>query len=308
MLHQKPYKLALVIGSGGIHSIVGVGVFQALSEVGLEPDLIVGCSAGAIFGAGLAEGNGAEAALRKAEKLWTAEVTQVTRWSAMPALFLSKFGLFKEDFSFKDYRVIADRIIKAFGDTQIQDMPVAMRVVATHAASGKRVVLDQGPLVDALCASSSIPFVFPPHKVNGQFLMDGVVSDPLPVMVASDAQTVVTIGVDSLMPRRINSPLKMFNRIFAAMTNNLMHSQQELARASGMRVVNITPKFTRHVGLFETAAMTYLVEEARRATLGAMDEIRQHMEDAQGSFFDQQADHLAVVQKRSAALHLVQAH
>ena len=308
MFKHKPYKLALVIGSGGIRSIVGVGVFQALTEAGLEPDLIVGCSAGAIFGAGLAEGNGSSAALRKAEKLWTAEVTQVTRWSAMPALFLSKFGFFKEDFSFKDYRVIADRITKAFGDTQIQDMPVAMRVTATHAASGRRVVLDKGSLVDALCASSSIPFVFPPHKVNGQFLMDGVVSDPLPVMVASDAQTVVTIGVDSLMPRRINSPLKMFNRIFAATTNNLMHSQLELARASGMRVVHITPKFTRHVHIFETAAMTYLVEEARRATLDALDEIRQHMEEAQADFSHQQADHLAVVQKRSAAPHLMHAH
>lgn len=306
MLPHKPYKLALVIGSGGIRSVVGIGVFQALQESGLEPDLIVGCSAGALFGAALAEGHGAQAALKKAEQLWTAEVTQLTRWSALPALLLARFGFFKEDFSLKDYRVIADRIVKAFGDTQIQDMPVAMRVAATHAASGRRVVLDQGSLVDALCASSAIPFVFPPHKVDGHYLMDGVVSDPLPVLAAHDAHMVVTVGLDTLMPRQINSPFKMFSRIFAATTNNLMHSRLELARASGMLVVNIKPKFARHVRLFETTAMRHLVQEARRATLDVVEEIRHQMEAAPAQGMPQPVDPLAFVHKHSTAIPVIQ--
>lgn len=308
MLQHKPYKLALVIGSGGIRSIVGIGVFKALSEAGLEPDLIVGCSAGAIFGAALAEGNGAVEALRKSERLWTAELTNATRWSAIPSLLLAKFGFFKEDFSFKDDRKIAHRIGQAFGDTQIQNLPIAMRVTATNAHTGQRVVMDKGQLVDALRASIAIPFVFPPHLVDGQYMVDGVVSDPLPVLAAQDAQTVVAVGLDSLMPRRANSPFKLFNRTFAATTNNLMHAQLELARANGMQVINIQPNITRHVRLFETAAMAYLVDEARCATELAIDEIRQHMQAARTQLLHQQAEQLAIVQRRSADLQLVRAH
>lgn len=284
MAPDKKHKIALVIGSGGIRSVVGIGVYQALAEAGYTPDLIVGCSAGALFGAALAEGHGAEAALGKAQKLWTAELTDVTRWSAMPALLLSRFGLFKEDFSFKDDRKIVKRINEAFGAQEIENLPIPLRITTTEATSGKSVVLDQGSLVSALRASIAIPFVFPAFKKADQLYIDGVISDPLPVSAAKDAQLVVSVGVVSPMPRHAKSPARLFNRIFAATTNNLMDAQVQLAVASGMHLVNVMPHLDRHVGLFETAAMPYLVAAGHRAMADRMKEFQSRVGLAQGKF------------------------
>lgn len=266
-MQEKKYKLALVIGSGGIRSITGLGVFQALSAAGMKPDLIVGCSAGAIFGAVLAQGEGAEVALKKSQSLWTSELTKITRWSALPAILLSKFGWFKDDFSFMDDRKIIQQLRKAFFDMNVEELPIAMRITATRAATGQSVVIDKGRLVDALRASIAIPFVFTPFKMQDQLLLDGVVSDPLPLSAARDADIVIAVGMKTPVPRRATSPIKLYSRVFASITNNLMQAQLELAIASGMRVINIAPVTARRVKLFETEAMSYLVEEGRKAAL-----------------------------------------
>lgn len=267
MAQGKKFKIALVIGSGGIRSIVGIGVYQALVESGYSPDLIVGCSAGAIFGAALAQGAGAEVALHRAETLWTAELTNVTRWSAVPTLLLAKFGLFREDFSLKDDIKIVKRLTDAFGDLAIEDLAIPLRIAATQADTGNPVVLEQGHLVSALRASIAIPFVFPPFRSADQLLVDGVIAAPLPVSAAANAHVVVSVGLESAMPRSASSPTRLFNRTFAATTNNLMRAQLQLAVATGMRLVNVVPALDRRVGLFETAAMPYLVTEGRRAML-----------------------------------------
>ena len=49
------------------------------------------------------------------------------------------------------------------------------------------------------------------------------------------------------------------------MTNNLMNAKLEAAQASGMRLIRISPKLERRIGLFDTQAMPYVVEEGRKA-------------------------------------------
>ena len=293
-MQEKKYKLALVIGSGGIRSIVGIGVFQALSNAGLKPDLIVGCSAGAIFGAALAQVDDAEEALKKSQSLWTSELTKVTRWSALPSILLSKFGWFKDDFSFMDDRKIIQQLHKAFREMNIEDLPIPMRITATRAATGQSVVLEKGRLVDALRASIAIPFVFTPFKMQDQLLLDGVVSDPLPLSAARDADLVIAVGMKTPVPRRATSPVKLYNRVFASITNNLMQAQLELAIASGMRVINIAPFTTRRIKLFETEAMSYLVEEGRRATLEMLPVIQKLVQQPKALNLNQQTEPLAV--------------
>jgi NTE family protein len=265
--------LALVLGSGGVRSMAALGMAEVLAREGIRPDVVVGCSAGALFGAPIALGLAMPDAVRIATTLWTADITQTQRWRAIPQMLWPRWGRFDADFSLRDDRLILARMRAAFGDLQLEDLPIPLRVCATDAATGAAVVLRRGGLVEALRASVAMPFMFAPQQIAGQRLIDGFVSDPLPVSAASDAHAVIALGFDALMPHRVNKPARLLAQTTSAMTNNLMYARLAAAEADGMRLLRVFPQLERRVSLFDTAAMPYLVEAGRRATEGLLPHI-----------------------------------
>ncbi len=276
-------RFALVLGSGGVRSIVALGLFEVLQQEGLQPDLIVGCSAGAMFGSLMACGHSAQEAVSIAAKLWSPEVTRQRRLRAIPQMLMPKLCGFDEEFGLRDDSLVMQRLHQAFGNTRIEELSTSLRVVATDAATGHCVSLNRGSLVQALRASIALPFLFSPVTIDGRRLMDGFVSNPLPVSVASDAATVVALGFEAPMPRRIDGPSRMLGQVTSAMTNNLMHANLNAARASGMKLISIIPTMERRVGLFDTEAMPYLVDLGRRVARENLDQIRSQLEGATGA-------------------------
>lgn len=259
-------RFAVVLGSGGVRSIASLGMLEVLAREGLRPDLIVGCSAGAMFGALIAVGHDASEAVRIATSLWSHEVTRRRLWRAIPQMLFPRLGGFDADFALRCDRLIMERLDQAFGDARLEDLRLPLRVTATDAATGDAVVIRHGSIVDALRASIALPFMFKPMHIEGRRMIDGFISDPLPVSAASDAANVLALGFTSPMPRRIDIPSRLLAQTTSAMTNNLMHARLATARANGMRLVEIFPKLERRIGLFDTNAMPYLVEAGRRAT------------------------------------------
>jgi NTE family protein len=255
---QRP-QFALVIGSGGVRSVAALGVADVLWREGLRPDLIVGCSAGALFGALLAMGLPPVEAVRLATGLWTAELTHQRRAGAVLKMLLPGWFGFNADFSLREDAPIVRRLQAAFGDRRIEDLPLPLRVAATDAATGATVVLSRGPLVEALRASIALPFMLPPCHVDGRRLIDGFVSDPLPVAAADDAAAVLALGFRAQLPSRIDGPSRLLAQFTSAMTNNLMDARLAAARGAGGRLLALMPGLDRRVGLFETSAMPALV-------------------------------------------------
>ncbi len=266
-------RLALVLGSGGVRSIAAVGIAEVLAAEGMRPDLIVGCSSGALFGATIALGLSSREALDAATTLWSAELTQQHRWRAYAQLLAPRWFGFDAGFALRDDRRIAERIQRAFGDRRLEDLPTPLRVVATEARSGERVVLRHGALAQALRASIAVPVIFPSVEVDGRRLVDGVVSDPLPIAVASDAAVVLTLGFKGVMPRRINRPSRLVAQASTALINNLQQARIDAARNAGQRVLELELGLERHVGLWETRAMPYLFEAGRRAARAQLAQI-----------------------------------
>jgi NTE family protein len=267
-------RFAIVLGSGGVRSIAALGMVEVLQREGLAPDLIVGCSAGAMFGALIAAGHSADEAVRVATTLWSADVTRKRRWLAVPQMLWPRLTRFDADFALRDDSPVMQRLEQAFGDVHIEDLRIALRVTATDAANGERVVLRRGSLVQALRASIALPFMFAPVLMDGRRLVDGFVSDPLPVSAASDAQAVLALGFESPMPRRIDGPTRLLAQVTSALTNNLMQARLAHAGEGGMRLLSIVPRLERRVGLFDTHAMPYLVDAGRRATEAHLPAIR----------------------------------
>ena len=274
MLTPTRPRFALVLGSGGVRSIAALGMADVLQREGLVPDLIVGCSAGALFGALIAAGHRCDEAVHLAATLWSPEVTRKRRWNAVPRMLLPALCRFDADFSLRDDSPIVARLTQVFGTARIEDLGVRLRIVAADAASGDAVVLTRGNLVQALRASIALPFMFAPVPIEGRRLIDGFVADPLPVGAALDAQAIVALGFEAPMPRRIDGPSRLLAQITSAMTNNLMKARLAAAAAlHGPRLLSIIPTLERRVGLFDTKAMPYLVEAGRQAARDHLAEV-----------------------------------
>jgi NTE family protein len=266
-------RVALVLGSGGVRSIAAVGIVDRLAVEGIRPDLVVGCSSGALFGATIAMGMGSEASLRAATELWTQELTEQRRWRAYAQLVAPRLAGFDAGFALRDDRLIVERIERAFGQRRLEDLATPLRVAATDAATGEPVVLTQGSVVDALRASMAVPFIFPSVMLQGRRLVDGVISDPLPIAAAADADVVVALGLRGAMPRQVDRASRLVAQATTALTNNLQQARLDAARASGRRLVCIELALDRRIGLWETAAMPQLFEAGARAAAAQLPRI-----------------------------------
>ena len=103
-------RIAFVLGSGGVRSIAALGIAEVLAGEGIRPDLIVGCSSGALIGATLALGLSSHEALHTATSLWSAELTQQHRWRAYPQLLAPRWFGFDAGFALRDDQRIEQRI------------------------------------------------------------------------------------------------------------------------------------------------------------------------------------------------------
>lgn len=271
---QRAPRIALVLGSGGVRSAAAIGIAEVLNDATLQPGLVVGCSSGALFGALVALRVPPPRALEMAVQLWSQDLTTRRRWRAYFELLMPRLAGFGAGFGLRDSRLIGQRIEQAFGGHAIESLPTALRVVATDAASGARVVLSSGSLVDALRASIAVPFIFPAVEVGGRRLIDGVISDPLPASAASEADVVITLGFEGEMPRTVDRPSRLIGQVSTALMNNLMQARLDAARALGQVLIPIHLPLDRRIGLWETAAIPHLYRLGRQAALDALPAIR----------------------------------
>jgi NTE family protein len=258
-------RLALVIGSGGVRSASAVGVMDTVVRAGLRPDLIVGCSSGAVFGAPLALGLSAEMTMRLATSLWSPELTEQRRWMAYLQLIAPRMAGFGRDFSLRSERLIVQRLESLFKDLRLEDLRTQLRIAATDAATGEPVVLSTGSIVRAVQASMAVPFLWPSVEIDGRHLVDGVVSNPLPLSAAADATVVLALGFRGDMPRRVNRISRLIAQVSTSLINNLYDARLSAARASGQCLIEIEPVWSSRIGLWDPSALNDAFESGRKA-------------------------------------------
>ena len=186
-------SVALVLSGGSVRGFAHIGVLQALDELGLVPDLIVGTSAGSLVGAGYAAGLNAsqiEVAMRSLS--WSVMSDWVVPQLGQPFL-KGELGLVRGE----RFQRFADELV---GHRPIDALPRRLAIVATELQSGVPVVFTAGNVGLAVHASSAIPGVFVPPIISGRRYIDGQVSSPLPVMAARALGADIVIAVDVTYP------------------------------------------------------------------------------------------------------------
>lgn len=162
-------EIALALGGGGIKGVAHLGVIFRLQEAGYKIKAIAGTSAGGVVGAVIASG------AKEAEIL--AALTELSghnffshRNQDGPSL-LGLSGLVK----------LLSPFLK---DKTFADLKIPFAATAVDIVTKQELILNRGPVMDAVVATSSIPGVFPPVKMGKTELIDGGILDPVPVAVA----------------------------------------------------------------------------------------------------------------------------
>jgi len=179
MMPKKQTKTALVLAGGGSFGAVQVGMLKALVGAGIDVDLVVGSSVGAINGAYFA-GAPTVDGMQQLERIWLA----IRRQDIFPVNWWSLFGFARR----RDFLVgshgIRGLVEANLAYRNLEDATVPMHVVATDVLSGAPVVLSSGNAADAIVASTAIPAAFASVLIGSQYLMDGAVTSNTPVRVA----------------------------------------------------------------------------------------------------------------------------
>lgn len=274
-------RLSIVIGSGGILCAASLGLIKALQREGFKPNLAVGCSGGSLYASIIALGIDADTALSLTTELYKSDV--VEGYASNLKAAMSGETRFSETSGLVDDKVMLERLQIAFGEKTFQDTTIPLYIVATEFYSGEAVVLSSGKLVDATRASSAIPLVFPPVKLEDKLLVDGAVSNPLPIDVAikEGSDVIIAIGFELPMRKRMNSYTAVTAHLNALYMNNILKSTFSFYNAaSHAEIIPILPIFDKQIGGFDHHQLPYIIEQGEKAAEEQMPYIRKLLTDS----------------------------
>lgn len=182
-------RIGLVLGGGVARGLVHVGVLEVLQGQGVPIDFVVGVSAGAMVGAAYCAGANVEQ-LR--------EVSRLMRWDRIARPLRPSRG---NGFGVTFAR-LERWVEKTTGVTTFEQLKTPLIVLASDLMAGEPVVFQHGPLGPAVRASASVPGMVAPLKLNDRLLVDGGVTNNLPISLARQFGADVVIAVNCFTPPR----------------------------------------------------------------------------------------------------------
>jgi NTE family protein len=174
-----PTKTAFVLAGGGSFGAIQVGMLQSLATHGITADMVVGSSVGALNGAFYAS-DPTPAGVERLATIWRG----LRRHDVFPITWKTMLGFLWR----RDFLITHDGVRKLVEDNipfrNLEEAPLPVHIVATDIITGDAVVMSEGPTVDAILASTSIPGAFSPIRYRDHYLADGAISSNTPVRAA----------------------------------------------------------------------------------------------------------------------------
>jgi NTE family protein len=266
---DKKNCLAIVIGSGSVKCAAGLGMYKVMQREGIQADLAVGCSGGSVIAASIALGYQVEEIENMLLTIWKRELMSKYYFRSLLRMILPRWFGFNERFGLIDDRPVMKSMQNVFGGITFENTLIPLYIMATDLWNGEKVVLHQGELANAIRASIAAPAVFRPWSVDGRLLIDGAMSDPLPVDVAirEGAEVIMAMGFESPYHTQISSILSIVLQMSSISNNNLLRSSFAFYNlAHHAEIIPIMPKFKKHIDFADTHLIPYIIEEGERAT------------------------------------------
>ncbi|MBN2635061.1 MAG: patatin-like phospholipase family protein [Prolixibacteraceae bacterium] len=182
----KKYKIGLVLSGGGTRGFSHLGTIKALIENGIKPDIISGVSAGAIVGAFFSSG-------KTPDEIHT---------------FLKKGGFFR----YTKMQLPVDGLLRLDGLKEILDaeieykkienLPIPLFITVSNLNKGVVEYINEGPVSRTVLASSSIPILFSPVKLNHELYVDGGLMNNVPLQpIVEDCEKLIVSNISPIHPK-----------------------------------------------------------------------------------------------------------
>jgi NTE family protein len=249
--------VAFVLGGGGARGFAHAGVLKVLDDAGVRADLVVGTSAGSIFGALYAAG------IRNQALVETA--LGVQRGQLVDYVFPNR--------GFIDGERLQAYVDQALRGRLIEQLDVPFVAVATDLRSGRLAAFNRGDTGMAVRASCSVPAIFQPTTIEGRDYVDGGLVSPVPVEIArrmgADVVIAVVVSRQPEDAASLGGSLRILNQAFVIMEHAIAGRETPLADVvirpdlSGVQVTDLAARERAiRVG---TEAATAALPEIRRA-------------------------------------------
>lgn len=216
---KEKLKVGLALGGGGARGLAHIGVLKVLKRENIPIDLIVGTSMGAIIGAAYALKKDISTLEKIIEKyckigIFNINLSLSEKEKKDKPYFIKKMSDFlKKVYAFnlelrreylndgEDLKKIINDLV---GDKVFADTKIPFAAVAADLIKGEKVILNQGKLFNAILASTSIPGIFPPIRLEGKTLVDGGIVDVVPIEAARSlgANFIIAVNVSPTLKKR----------------------------------------------------------------------------------------------------------
>lgn len=209
------YKTGLVLSGGAVKGFAHLGVLIAMREKKILPDVISGVSAGSIVGALYADGYEPEAILELFEK---------KKFFSLVKFKMGNMGFL----NMSDMEKLLKNNLKA---TTFEALKTPLFIAATNIKTAQITYFNEGNLIQAIIASSSIPVLFKPVIIDGEYYLDGGITDNLPISpLRGLCKQLIGVHVNPVgMATEIDGMMNMALRAFhMSITANVPEKSKEL--------------------------------------------------------------------------------
>lgn len=260
---KPPPRVGLALGGGAARGFAHVGVIQVLEEAGIKPSVVVGTSAGSLVAALYASG-------RNGQQLQSVAVSMDEAAFADWTLPLFSRGVLRGE-------ALARYVNTQVGHRLIENMALPLGIVATDLQSGQGILFRRGDTGTAVRASSAVPAVFLPVRINNREYVDGGLVSPVPVRYTREMGAEFVIAVDiSSAPEGNPSgdPLQILLQTFAIMGRSI--NSWELRDAD----LVVRPALSG-MGSGDFAGKRRAIDAGRSAMQAALPQLKAAMEKSQ---------------------------
>lgn len=260
-----------MLSGGGSLGAVQVGMLQALTAHGIEPDLLVGTSAGAMNAAWVAVHGTSAESLTGLEEVWT----RLRRRDVFPLEVRTALrGLVGRGPALTSADRLRALVTAHAGTTLLEEAAVPVHLVTADLVSGQNVTLSTGPLVTAVLASAAIPGVFPPVARGDRYLVDGGVAHHTgiadAVALGADLIYVLPAGSPCALPAPPSSALGTALHALTLLIEQ--RTARDVAAMAGAAAIKVLPPLCPlRVSAADFGHGAELVARARAASLEWID-------------------------------------
>lgn len=220
-------KIGLALGGGAVLGAAHIGVIRALEEMDIEIRFVTGTSIGAFVGALYAFGNTSKN---------IEEIALELSWMDISGIAIFENGLLSN-------AKLGKLLEKILGEKKIEDADIPLAIIATDIINGDKVVLDKGPVAQAVMASTCIPGVFSPVEFDGKLLVDGGIVENIPIDTVKNMGADYVIGIDLNANKTYHKPDSILDVIINSFHFTLKAAAKFQTKAADLLITPDLSKF-----------------------------------------------------------------